>query len=220
MLFRYDNKRVRITTEQGDVFTGIADVCSSGYGLHEFDRMEESLRIDDRQIFRSDIRKIEVLPERWDPLPASDQLDARMGDLLEGPCLIVDILPGQVPRDAPGQYFTVERYYLQPEHIRPLRRRFAEILLRLNCYYDMSISFDDCRSWETNPDPEAFARRVEDLSGNSFLRVLFEGGRAMIDLEHDDTYLTVYDPDHVLHYRLQKLAEAEGLFVWSPPDNS
>ncbi len=219
MLERYDGKYIRITTEGGEVLMGIAEVLPSGYGLAEFDCAEESLQIGDTVIFRSDIRLIEDLGGRTDMLPEPAQLEARMGSLLEGPFRIVDLLPGQVPSDASGQYFAVERYFLQSERIRPLRRRFAEILLRLNCYYSMAVSFDSCQSWEMNPDPETFAARVETLSGNSFLRALFDGGRAMIDLEHDDTYMTVYDPEFILQYRLEKLSEAEGLFVWSLPQN-
>ena len=69
----------------------------------------------------------------------------------------MDILPEQVPADAAGQYFAVERCFLRPERIFPLRRKYAELLLRLNCYADMAVSFNSCASWETNPDPETFA---------------------------------------------------------------
>lgn len=42
-LFQYQDKEVRITTEDGSVFTGIAEAFSSGYGLHELDREEEGI---------------------------------------------------------------------------------------------------------------------------------------------------------------------------------
>ena len=218
MLSRYSGKRIRVTTEDGSIFTGTADVYPSGYGLHEFDRVQESILIGNTHLFQSDIRNIEILPETCDSDVSPRRFDALMGVLLEGPDFVVDILPEQVPRDADGQYFAVERYWLQPERLRPLRRRFAEILLRLNCYDDMAVSFDSCESWELNPDPEAFAARLEVLSGNSFLRAVFESRRAMIDLEPDDTYMTVYDPENGISDRVQKLAEAEGLFFWAPPE--
>ena len=140
-----------------------------------------------------------------------------MGELLEGPYWIVDILPEQVPAEAAGQYFAVERYFLQPERIVPLRRKYAELLLRLNCYDDMAVSFDACASWETNPDPESFAERVAGLSGNEFLRAMFAELNTMIDYDHNDTYLTVYDPDSALIKKIRALAAAEGLFLWQPP---
>ena len=217
MLHRYQDKEVRITMEDGSVFTGIAEVFPSGYGLHEFGREEEGIQLDDVVLFKSDIQSIEnvakIAPETADPR----RFDNMMGELLEGPYWIVDILPEQVPADSKGQYFAVERYFLQPERIVPLRRKYAEILLRLNCYTDMAVSFDACASWETNPDPEAFAAHVAGLSGNEFLRAVFAEQNAMIDYDRNDTYLTVYDPDWALLDKLWALAAAEGLFVWRAP---
>ncbi len=216
-LQRYQNKEVRITTGDGAVFTGTAEVFSSGWGLHEFGREEEGIQLDDVILFKSDIRSVEELPEAAPEAADPRRFDDMMGALLEGPYWIVDILPEQVSAHAAGQYFAVERYFLQRSRIVPLRRRYAELLLRLNCYVDMAVSFDSCASWETNPDPEAFADRVAGLSGNDFLRVMFAEQNAMIDYDHNDTYLTVYDPNAALLEKLKALAAAEGLFLWSPP---
>ena len=217
MLYRYQSKEVRITTEDGNVFTGIAEVLPSGWGLHEFGREEEGIQLDDVILFKSDIQSIEELSEA----PTEDEdprrFDEMMGALLEGPYWIVDILPEQVPTDAAGQYFAVERYFLQTERIVPLRRKYAEILLRLNCYVDMAVSFDACATWETNPDPETFAERLAGLSGNEFFRAVFAGQNAMIDYDRNDTYLTVYDPGEALLDKVRALAAAEGLFVWRAP---
>lgn len=217
MLSRYQDRQIRVTTEDGSVFTGTAEVFPSGYGLHEFGREEESIQLDDVIIFKSDIRAIADLTKSGSGSSDPRRYVDLMGDLLEGPCWIMDILPGQVPADAAGQYFAVERYFLQPERIIPLRRRYAGILLRLNCYYDMSVSFDSCTSWETNPDPEGFAGRVASLSGNDFLRAVFPAQNAMIDYDHNDTYMTVYDPQSALLDKIRALAAAEGLFLWPPP---
>ena len=217
MLFRYQDKEICVTTEDGSVFKGIAEVFPSGYGLHEFGREEESIRLDGVILFKSDIRSIEELPKIAAEGADPRRFDNMMGELLDGPYRIVDILPEQVPADAAGQYFSVERYFLQPEQIIPLRRKYAEILLRLNCYADMAVSFDACASWETNPDPEGFAARVAGLSGNEFLRAVFAEQKVMIDYDRSDTYLTVYDPDSALLDLVRALAAAEGLFVWSPP---
>ena len=217
MLNRYQNKKIKVTTEDGTEFTGIADVFPSGYGLHEFDRAEEGIQLNDVIVFKSDIRRIEELSDAASDEPDARRFDEMMGELLEGPYRIVDILPEQVSANAGGQYFAVERYFLQPERIRALRRRYAEILLRLNCYYDMAVSFDSCMSWETNPDPETFAERVVGLTGNDFLRAVFAEQNAMIDCEPEETWLTVYDPDAALQPLLTALAAAEGFFIWSPP---
>ena len=192
MLSRYDHKQVKVTTVFGKVFTGVGEVYPAGYGLHVFDRAEQSIRVKGCHIFQSDIRKIEILSDPNPPDVSPRQFDTLMGDLLEGPYWIVDILPEQVPKDAPGQYFSVEQYFLLPGRIRPLFRTYAEILLRLNCYFDMYVSFDSCMSWDRNPDPEPFAARTTGLSGNQFLRAVFPSQRAMIDVEPDSTCMTVY----------------------------
>ena len=94
----------------------------------------------------------------------------------------------------------------------------AEILLRLNCYDGMAVSFDCCESWETNPDPEAFAAAFTGERADRFFRAVFPEKRAMIDVEPEETWMTVYDPDGALAGTLDALAAAEGLFVWAPPD--
>ncbi len=61
MLSRCDDKMIRLTTEDGAVFTGRAEAFPSGCGLHVFDRAEESIRIGGVHIFASQIKKIEFL---------------------------------------------------------------------------------------------------------------------------------------------------------------
>ncbi len=61
-LFKYENKLIRVTDKQGYTFTGIAETFPPGYGLHEFNREEESIKIQDYMIFKSDIEKVEFLP--------------------------------------------------------------------------------------------------------------------------------------------------------------
>ncbi len=217
VLDRFDKKRVKITAEDGSVFAGRAEAYPSGYGLHVFGREEESLLIGGTHVFLTDIRRIELLDDGREQAIPPRRYDDLMGSLLERPYWIADILPEQVPENADGQFFAVERYYLQPARLGALRRRFAEILLRLNCYCDMAVSFDNCESWALNPDPEEFAERLAALSGNTFLRAIFASQETMIDIEPTDTYMTVYDPKGAFLDRLRKLAEAEGLFVWQPP---
>ena len=61
-LFRYQDKLIRVTDDQGNTFTGVAETYPSGYGQHEFNREEESIRIGEYQLFESDISHIEMLP--------------------------------------------------------------------------------------------------------------------------------------------------------------
>ena len=61
-LSKYDNKLIRVTDRWDDVFVGFSDSYPAGYGLHEFGREEESIKIGDYLVFEDDIAKIEVLP--------------------------------------------------------------------------------------------------------------------------------------------------------------
>ena len=214
LLERYDGKKVRIVTEDGFVFTGTAESFGSGYGLAEFGREEESLRIGDTFVFLSDIGEIAPAEgETADALPG-DAFESLMGRLLEGPYMILDILPEQVPADAPGQYFAADRYFRKPERLRALYRRFAELLIRLNCYDDMAVTFDGCEHWERNPDPETFAQRLEGLPPAGFFRAVFEDRETMMDLDPGDTNMTVFDPRGPFLDRVRSLAAASGLFLW------
>lgn len=181
---RFDRKRARIVTENGEVLSGTAEHLPAGCG----------------------------------PAPSAPRCEALMEALLEEPFWIADLLPMQVPREAPGQYFAVDRYFRQPRQQAALHRKQAELLLRLNCYADMEVCFDCCESWERNPEPEAFVRRMEALAGNEFLRAVFPDREAMIDIEPGDTWMTVYCRDPALLELIRRLTAAEGLFFWQPPE--
>lgn len=61
-LFQYEGKIVRVIDTQGRAFTGVASTFPAAYGFHEFDREEESLKLQDYQLFESDIAEIRELP--------------------------------------------------------------------------------------------------------------------------------------------------------------
>lgn len=125
-------------------------------------------------------------------------------ELLSKPYWIIDILPGQVPVNSPGQYFAIEKYFLseQPEDIR---RKHIRLILKLNCYRSIAAE------GEVNPPP---ARIAEIMKAKS-TRIRVDG--AMILSDPDDTYMTLYNPDGELLALVKALASAEGLFVWQPP---
>lgn len=156
-------------------------------------------------------------------LSGNENYDAVISRMLEGPFWIIDLFPDQVPASARGQYSAVERYFRKPDRLTSLYRKYAELLLKLNCYCDMVISLDLCEALEINPDPEAFVQSVSALAGpdgdrsGRFLRALFPAEKVMIDLDPGDTYVTVYDPKEKLLGKIRMLAAADGLFVWQPP---
>ena len=78
--------------------------------------------------------------------------------LLSQPYWVIDFLPKQVPPESPGQYFAVERYWTESARLRGLYARFASLLLKLCCYYDIRLSPALSEEWTDNPAPERIAR--------------------------------------------------------------
>ncbi|MCR4963199.1 MAG: hypothetical protein K6B40_04890 [Firmicutes bacterium] len=124
-------------------------------------------------------------------------------ELLNAPYWIMDILPKQVPKDAPGQYFAIEEYFLR-ERLPEIKQKHVDVILKLNCYRDIVI--DDI----VNPSPA----QIRAILNERYVYILT--GDAMILSEPDDTHMTVFNPDAPLLDLLQTIAAGEGLFVWQP----
>ena len=141
-------------------------------------------------------------------------------ELLEQPYCVVDILPRQVPADGGGQYFKVEQYYLRD--MGRLSCIYADILLKMNCYYDLALSLD-ADHWQVNPEPEKIVQVVMAcLKGElteTCLFVTLAEGTMLLTLQRDTTYMTFYNPADETLQLLRQLALAEGLFVWKPFDD-
>ena len=58
----YEQKLIRLTDDQGNTFSGVADTFPAEYGLHEYGREEEGIRLGEYIIFKSQISKVEFLP--------------------------------------------------------------------------------------------------------------------------------------------------------------
>ncbi len=210
MLERYDGKQVIVKTDDGMELCGTAEFCPSGYGLHEFGIEEESIEVDGTQLFLSQIASIDMADA--DTKQTADYFPF-IGEMLEAPYWILDILPERVKEDAAGQYFRVDRYFRQKERRSILHRRQAELLLRLNCYWDMTVSFDFCKTWEINPDPESFAAKMTETD-RGFLRVLWVQEGIMMDIDFLDSWMTIYCRDGKFPALLEKFADASGFFLW------
>ena len=134
-------------------------------------------------------------------------MNMTIDELLETPYWIIDILPKQVPMDSPGQYFAVEEYYLSKKQIAEVKNRHIDLVLKLNCYRDLSLDEET----EINPPPGRIAEEMR----KRHLCILT--GDSMILSEPDDLSLTLYHPDEELLELVRVLAAGEGLYVWQPP---
>jgi hypothetical protein len=127
----------------------------------------------------------------------------RIEELLQAPYWIIDILPMQVPKDSPGQYFAVEDYFLK-EQMAEIKQKHINAILKLNCYMDISIEE------EKNPSPD----RIAAVMKERYIYIMI--GDSMILSEPDDTHMTVFNPDEQLLELIRTISTAEGLFVWKP----
>ena len=122
-----------------------------------------------------------------------------------------------------GQYFEVEQYFLQPTQTAVLSQKFAHMLLRLNCYLQMDVVQFPGETSVTNPPPAQLRTWLSDcLSARhpaiQTLFVLIPETESMFSICQEDTYMTLYNPSPSLQRLASQLAQAEGLFLWSPAD--
>ena len=145
--------------------------------------------------------------------PTTDIIES----LLEKPCWVIDFLPRQVPADQGTQFFKIEKLLLQSPHINLLYDKFAAILLQLYCYYDIHLCMNDDDEWTFNPEPEHLLNAVHSvLEQKRHLVILIEATSTLLTLSGDDTHITVYNPSDDILPLLDKLATAQGLFLWKP----
>ena len=129
-------------------------------------------------------------------------------ELLNTPYWIIDILPKQVPAGSAGQYFAIEKY-LRETQLSDIKKKHVNLILKLNCYKDISLDEDK----EINISPE----KIADAIYKRYVNIMVDD--AMIVSEPEDTYLTIYNPDEDLITLMKELASGEGMFVWKN-DNS
>ena len=182
--------------------------CIAGSMAEAFYGVPEELKEECRKRITPEMR--EVL-KRFENRGKIMDKEKMLEELLEKPCLVVDFLPEQAPKEKARQYFAVEKYYLEPERYKGFREKFTDILLKLNCYYDFSVCEAAVGKFFDNPSPEELAGKIRE--GND-LCVLLPGEEVLITLNRDDLYMTVYNAGGKVLKLVEKLAKAEGMFLW------
>ncbi len=132
---------------------------------------------------------------------------------LSKPYWIIDILPKQVPADACGQYFAIEKHFMSPPHVDAIYRQFANVLLKLNCYDDIIVLERNDESWIENPAPNALELMVLERKP---LFVVLKHLQSMLSITGDDHYMTLYGPNDKVFDLIKSIASSEGLYVWKP----
>jgi hypothetical protein len=139
------------------------------------------------------------------------QFDALTEALLEKEYLVIDILPRQVSAERGAAYFAAERYFLDPPRLHALYERFAVLLVKLSCYFDLALCANEV--WTASPAPRELWARVTACADSGWCNVLLPEEKALITLYAGDLYMTLYHPSEELAQTVRQLAAAQGLFV-------
>ena len=139
-----------------------------------------------------------------------EQLD-KMDELLEKNCYVIDFLPEQVKPNTKGQFFDVEYYLLNSKKYFSLKDRFVNVILKLMCYYHVSIQWN---GWIDRPTPQMIEEAVTTIMDNhsGWLNVLLPEENALVVFEWDCLNLSVYNPSEEVQAMMEKVAFSEGLF--------
>lgn len=140
-------------------------------------------------------------------------------ELLDKPYWVADILPEQVPKYSAGNFPAIEQYYLREPRLSELRNKFLNIILKLNCYYDISVLTDPeggMEGAEENPDPERLHAVFVGENAAECVQVFMKNENILIVSNKDDTCVAIFNPNERVLTMIRRLAAAEGLFVWKP----
>lgn len=134
-------------------------------------------------------------------------------ELLAKPYRIIDILPEPVPEGRHAQYAGLERWYLAGPKNTELRRKYAELIIKLSCWHDICISRKGTGEWLLDPEAaKVFELFEADETGR--ILVLMPQAETLAVMNGDETYMTVYGMPGEMALLMEKLALAAGLFLW------
>ena len=158
---------------------------------------------------------MKISPDSNEWMEYADRIDY----LLETPCHLIDIYPIQVPENSPGSYFRINDWILDNEY-EELAGKYFHILLKLNCYHDLTIYHED--HIIKNPAPDILRKRVRKCFAakqrkRGYMNVFVDTDRAMLVLNGDDPWAAVYNADENLQALLRMLADSEGMFFRKAP---
>ncbi|MBR0039636.1 MAG: hypothetical protein IJP71_06510 [Lachnospiraceae bacterium] len=106
-----------------------------------------------------------------------------------------------------GSFFDVEKYYLK--NIKELHKKYTDIVLKLNCYYDLEFIVDD--KSQINPKPNIIKKIIKSKK-----YVLIRFDKALITIDKGDLYMTIYNANSKNLKILKELVTSNGLFLWKP----
>ncbi len=133
--------------------------------------------------------------------------DITIENLLKKPYHVIDFIPMQIPKGSEGQFFDVEKHYLK--NAKEIHNKFTDIILKLNCYYDLEFIVDD--KSQINPKPNIIKKIIKS---KKYILIRFD--KALTTINKGDLYMTIYNPNSKNLKIPKDLATSNGLFLWKP----
>lgn len=132
-------------------------------------------------------------------------------ELLKKECYIIDLLPETVSKNSIGQFLDVEYYLLNSKRHSVLKDKFVGIILKLMCYYHISVLWN---GWIDRPKPELIENAISEIMINhsGTLDCLFPEEHALLVFDWDCLNLSVYNPSETMQRLFKQIAFSEGLF--------
>lgn len=140
----------------------------------------------------------------------------KIDELLEKTCYVIDVLPERVSETSKGQFFEVEYYLLNSNKHYGIKDNFVSIILKLMCYYHVSILWND---WIDRPKPEIIDNAINEIMDNhsgTLNVLLFSEEDVLLVFDWDCLNLSIYNPTENMKKTMEKIALSEGLFWWKP----
>ena len=110
-------------------------------------------------------------------------------------------------------YFAAEPFFQEPHRLEELYERFAVILIKLGCFYDLAFCINGV--CVLPPPPRKMKTWIVGCTAGRWINVLLAEERALLTLNGEDLYMTLYHPSEELLQTLRQLAHSEGLFLRS-----
>ena len=133
-------------------------------------------------------------------------------DLFEKPCHVIDVMPQVVSADLTQEFSQLESFLLAPEQVRILRRKFANIIMKLGCYFRLSASTDCGETFTGGLTPAQTQALFEQCVGAKCLYILAEQQGSLIVADGCDIYMSIYSESERFISLVRELAASEDLF--------
>ncbi len=140
-------------------------------------------------------------------------IDETIEELLDCPYRIADLFPARVSSVFAEQYRLALKHFAASDSLSLIYRGYGEIVLILNCYYDLLVSFDGM-CFDQIADAKPFLEKLSALQAPERFRCLLPKEKILLDLDPPDTWMCVYGNEPGFDKMFEALCQSRGFFLF------